>query len=421
MKKFLYALLALAISFNQTVLAGTFNYYYDVAPDYKYANSINLISEQGIVHGYTDGTYRPAQILSRAELLKIVLEAFESQEIPEYYIESCFNDVASYEWHSRYVCFAKEKGYINGYLDGSFKPNQSVNLAEALKMIMEVYKIESYENFKIANPELDPWYLGIITLAEQAKFIPEEMSKVTQALNRGQMAEIIVRIQNFDQSSISDIKIDQSIKAFDPLNSENAFIPDTMQLAVPFTPQAPDGHWTAPYDEACEESSMVMVEYFIRSNSLDTQSADKEIVSLTGFVAQMGYGVDISAADMANIIENYYNRRSKVYSGQEVSIPNIKALLAQGYPIIVPFAGQYVGNKNYAYPGPPYHVAVITGYDDKYFYVNDPGTQFGESYQYDQQVFSDAIHDWGGSKYNVLDGPKSLIVVEDNTLLAIGT
>lgn len=418
MKKTLATLISVITVLSHTAMANTFSFYYDVQADYKYANSINNISEQGIVHGYTDGTYRPNQILSRAELLKIVLEAFEKDKVPDYYIENCFTDVPSSEWHAKYICFAKEKGYINGYLDGTFKPNQSVNLAEALKMIMEVNKVQAYENFKLDNPEIEPWYFGIIALAKQANFIPEETTKITQGLNRGQMAEIIVRIQNFDPDSIKQIEFTQDSQGFDPLMAEYDFsIPSSVSLAVPFSAQAPNGTWTAPYDEACEEASIIMVEHFILGSGLSRQSADQEIVSLTSFVSQMGYGVDISAADMANIIENYYNRRTKVYTGQEVSIENIKLLVAQGYPVIVPFAGQNVGNKHYVAPGPPYHVAVITGYDENYFYVNDPGTQFGESYKYDQVVFTNAIHDWGGSKNSITQSPKSVLVLEDDSLV----
>ncbi len=415
MKKLLSTILAFITIFSSTAYAAeNDSVYIDVSPDYLYASAIHSITEQGVVQGYEDGTYKPERTLTRSELLKIALESFGENYIEQFQSENCFPDVTDEDWANKYICFAKEQGYVHGYGDGTFGPKDPVNLVEALKIIMEVYELESYDLF-LDESISDDWYKPIIDFSTETEFIPSDFTRIDQDVNRGQMAEIIVRVQNFDPLE----KITPSLKPeiFDPLSSELANLPETKQLNVPFSAQAPYQKWIVPYDEACEETSMIMIDYYHNGKTLTTDTADSEILSLTKWVADQGYAIDVGSFDMQAIVTEYYGKTVKTYTKDDVTIENIKALITMGYPIIVPFAGQNVGNKNYIYPGPPYHVLVLTGYDEENFYTNDPGTQFGYNYAYDQQIFFDAIHDWAGSKDNVLDGQKAILVIEDEKVL----
>ena len=107
--------------------------------DSKYKDSIEFLAKRGIVEGYTDGTFRPLQKINRAEILKIILEANPTEEIGAQ--TGCFRDVQT-QWYSKYVCYAKEKGIISGYPDKTFKPAQNVNIAEALKMGIESFPVK---------------------------------------------------------------------------------------------------------------------------------------------------------------------------------------------------------------------------------------------------------------------------------------
>ncbi len=415
MKRLLSTILTFLTLFSSTAFAENNSVYLDVSPDNLYASAIHSITEQGIVQGYDDGTYKPERVLTRSELLKIALESFGKDPITSINSDNCFSDVSTDSWASGYICFAKQEGYVHGYGDGTFGPNNSVKLVEALKIIMEVYELESYESF--LNESLtDVWYKPIIDFSMKTDFVPLDFFRVDQDVNRGQMAEMIVRVQNFNPSE-KEIRPSQNPEIFDPLNNESTELTETKQLNVQFTAQAPTQKWVIPYDEACEEASMIMIDYYHNEKPLTTESADSEILALTGWVADQGYAVDVGAFEMQKITAEYYGKKVKVYTGDEVTIENIKKLISMGYPIIVPFAGQQVGNKNYIYPGPPYHVLVLTGYDENNFYTNDPGTQFGQNYIYDQQLFFDAIHDWAGSKSNVLEGQKAMLVIEDNKIL----
>ena len=88
--------------------------------------------------GHPDGTFRPEGVVNRAELAKMIVNGnseFLGEEPVNLSNTDCFTDVND-EWFAPYVCYAKGKGWVVGYPDGSFQPERSVNRAEAIKMTL---------------------------------------------------------------------------------------------------------------------------------------------------------------------------------------------------------------------------------------------------------------------------------------------
>ena len=140
----------------------------------------------GIIQGYADGNFYPDQTVNRAELLKILVEGQGITPDEEIY-QGCFDDVAD-DWYAKYVCYAKEQGWVQGYADGNFYPAQTVNKVEALKMLLIVYGHEVSEEDDVHGgmPYSDTWAtawyagyvktafdLGILTEADGGEFDPE--------------------------------------------------------------------------------------------------------------------------------------------------------------------------------------------------------------------------------------------------------
>lgn len=391
-----------------TAFAGGFGYL-DVPHDYKYAGAIESLTDQGIVEGFKDGTFRPEKSLNRAELLKILDETFLQQGSDVINdLQNCFADVTYEKWYAPAVCKAKNQSLIAGFDDNTFRPGQVVTLAEALKMILVFSDKIDYPKYETELRKGQTWYQPMLNFASEKDLVPGEVKSGKANLNRGQMAELIYRIQNYQ----GDFEIEQS--NFDPLNKELFDKPASVTLSVPFTSQAPYGNWSAPYDEACEEAAILMVQKYLegQSGNIAKEDAKAAIIDLTNWVKDQSYGVDIGTNEMADLSANYYGRNYQIYSGDDVTIENIEKMLALGYPIILPFAGQQVNSKYYIAPGPPYHVAVLIGYDENYFYANDPGTQFGKNYAFDKTVLFNAIHDWTGSRKTVNEGEKALLILE---------
>jgi len=204
-----------------------------------------------------------------------------------------------------------------------------------------------------------------------------------------------------------------NIKKFNPL-LEVMYRPikEEVKLNVPFTSQAPYKNWTSPYDEACEEASLLMLEYYINGDELTVEKANTEILKLTDSVAKNGWQVDMSTKQLQELAKKVYKRRSVRYTGDSVTIKNIKLLISAGYPVVVPTDGKKLKNTNFKNGGPKYHMIVLVGYDKAGFYAHDPGTQFGAMYKYSYDTIRDSIHEWTGDRKTISRGEKAMLVLE---------
>lgn len=113
-------------------------YFPDVPGDHDNTKAIMLLQQAGLFSGYPDGTFRPGQSINRAELLKILIMSIGSDAAGKPEPADCFPDVHAADWFSPYVCFAAAKLWVTGYPDGYFRPERMVSLVEALKMLSTV-------------------------------------------------------------------------------------------------------------------------------------------------------------------------------------------------------------------------------------------------------------------------------------------
>lgn len=162
----------------------------DVPTSMPYATAIDSLKGANIIEGYSDGSFKPNDTINRAEFTKIIVGATLQTELANTstsLLTNCFTDVQD-QWFAQYVCSAKAAGVLNGYADGSFKPAQNINFAEASKIITNAYKVDSVE--------YATWYKGYVKALESAKAIPLSIANMDQAITRGQMAEMIWRVRN---------------------------------------------------------------------------------------------------------------------------------------------------------------------------------------------------------------------------------
>lgn len=92
---------------------------------------IRKFIELGYADGYEDNTFRPDDTITRAEFVKLVNRVFNLKNKAD----ENFTDVYRWDWYYDEVCIALNSGYINGYEDGSFKPNNMITRQEAMKII----------------------------------------------------------------------------------------------------------------------------------------------------------------------------------------------------------------------------------------------------------------------------------------------
>lgn len=120
----------------------------------------------------------------------------------------CFSDVPREEWFAQYVCYAKQQGWVNGYQDGSFKPAQTVSKAEAIKMMMEIFAFdipEQANSIPFADVESGEWFAPYLEVAHENEILEETSGFYSphQGMTRASVAESIYRILGIEFEEMS--------------------------------------------------------------------------------------------------------------------------------------------------------------------------------------------------------------------------
>ncbi len=192
----------------------------------------------------------------------------------------------------------------------------------------------------------------------------------------------------------------------------SATLPVSINLAVPFTSQAPYAVWDAFHNDACEEASVLMVTRFWQGKALaGPADVEAELQGMKAYEDQtFGYDQDTSAEQTAKILTDYYHI-ANVEVRYDITLEDIKREVLGGHPVIVPASGRDLHNPFYKQPGPVYHMLVIKGVTaDGKFITNDPGTRRGADFVYGQAALYGAINDWDNVTHK-LSGRKAMIVV----------
>jgi hypothetical protein len=105
----------------------------DVGPDYWAQAAIAALAAKGILNGYPDGSFRPENNITRAEFAKVI--SLSLGYPPNSVQPLGFSDLAADDWSYGYVGAAVEHGLVKGYPDGSYRPGSNVTKAELLTII----------------------------------------------------------------------------------------------------------------------------------------------------------------------------------------------------------------------------------------------------------------------------------------------
>ncbi len=169
-----------------------------------------------------------------------------------------------------------------------------------------------------------------------------------------------------------------------------------MIIDAPFSSQAPDHDWSQPWFDACEETVILMADYYYAGKSLHRDTTRDAILQVFRIKnGNIGESLDETAATMAELINNFFPWEVTVV--ENPSLWQMKREIDAGRPIILPADGKALQNPHFRNGGPPYHVVLIIGYDDvrQEFIAHDPGTQFGRNYRYSyNRIMNEAMHDF---------------------------
>lgn len=255
MKKTIIALVASFMLFPALTQAQKTTFE-DVNAEHFNSEAINFLRTSEIIEGYSDGTYKPENRINRAEFVKILIES----QIQNPSGSFCFSDVKD-QWYAPYVCTAKRLGYVQGYNDNTFKPSDKINFAEASKIITKVLDIKPDE----ANTQGE-WYAGFVNSLGNKRAIPTTIQQLDREITRGEMAEIIWRIKenktdevSLDYQTLSDTfpNIESCEVLYDQFDSyqRSRFYPHPLIDDVMFLEDSADFETGAPAPTATQSKS----------------------------------------------------------------------------------------------------------------------------------------------------------------------
>jgi len=215
----------------------------DIA-NHPYRESIQELVSRGIVQGYADGTFKPDMPINRAEFLKILMLAVFGEEVFDVTSTACFFDFSTQvQWYYPHACTAKDLGIVEGYPDGTFRGESTVNLVEALKMSVEAWEMPLQQYVRAPGHWYDP-YIDVAASRGVFATIPLVPDF---PLTRGEAAELL-------------ICLGQPLQALDPDFAEEQLrilsrqdLEDAIQGL--FTPDPVCGNGLLERGEACDDGN----------------------------------------------------------------------------------------------------------------------------------------------------------------------
>ncbi len=138
--------------------------------------AVSTLYNAGIISGYPDGTFRPSDPITRAEFATIAAK-FDDLDLGS---ASAFTDIFGH-WAEKYITSSENKGWIKGYPDMTFKPEQDITRAEAMTLINNVLErgvpaenIHPDSIFWPDNPEAEWYYEAVMEATNSHNYVYEE-------------------------------------------------------------------------------------------------------------------------------------------------------------------------------------------------------------------------------------------------------
>ncbi|MBI4993240.1 MAG: C39 family peptidase [Candidatus Magasanikbacteria bacterium] len=194
-------------------------------------------------------------------------------------------------------------------------------------------------------------------------------------------------------------------------------LPAQYLLPVPFTSQAPEKNWDQPWQDACEEAAVLMLDAYYKGYGLSPLFAKDEILKMIKWEEDGGWGSSIEIEKVARLAEWYLSPNHLITSSphhlrivENPTVEQIKTFIADSKPVLVVADGKVLPNLHFRNGGPVYHALIIRGYTETEFITNDPGTQFGRGFKYKYEDLLNAVHDWNGG--DVKNGKRAVLIID---------
>lgn len=168
-------------------------------PNYE---AIKYLKDNGIVSGYSDGKFKPNKTVNRVEALKMLMMAFSINAGSD--VNLTFSDVSSDAWYAETLKAAVSRGIVKGYDDGTFRPGNSVNRAEYLKILFGTsnMKAENISTKPYDDVEISAWFAPYAYMANRMNLLsPADDFNPGNPMTRAGVAKTIYRMKMIQENN----------------------------------------------------------------------------------------------------------------------------------------------------------------------------------------------------------------------------
>ncbi|OOB79762.1 MAG: hypothetical protein BEN18_02775 [Epulopiscium sp. Nuni2H_MBin001] len=302
MNKFMKQLaLCLAIGLSTPIMANTVTFS-DVEAHWAQSN-IEELAQNGVFGGYTDGTFKPNNGITRAELAALLTKLFDL-EAPSAEIK--FADIAEDAWYSGAIMAVTELGYMNTFFDGNFYPSQLATRQEVAYAIVQAYQLQDID----ANINLDTTFTDTASISAWAEdaiaiLVSHELLSgysdgtlnPTGNITRAEIATLLNRVIN--SNLVNNIPRDNQsgekelLEAF--LATYGADVDKSLLYSLSYTPEITSNQLTILVDSTNE--SLIEIEDIIKKYITFEVTASDEV--LEGKVYGVNNTIEITSTSLA--------------------------------------------------------------------------------------------------------------------------
>ena len=177
--------------------------------DIKATDAVNMLSSLGVITGYTDGSYQPNKVVTRAEMAKMIF-VVRNNKIDDSAYQSNYSKLTdiSNHWAKGYIKFCESQGIIAGKGNNKFDPDSPVTGVEAAKMLLVV---SGYDSAK-AGLTGSAWRTNVLKYAGAAGILDDVNSALEQGLPRQYAAQMI-----YNTLDVNRVKWSEDSKSFDDI------------------------------------------------------------------------------------------------------------------------------------------------------------------------------------------------------------
>ena len=207
LKKVISAVAALSLSASSiAALAVNFP---DVEDTASYAQAVQELSALDVISGFEDGTFKPDELVTRAQISKMIVDALaEGKEAAASSVSSKFSDVNAAgeggHWATGYINQGTTDGWISGYSDTEFGPDDNVTYVQAQKMLVAALGYDIYATAKGGWPAGYKLYASSLDITKGVQGVTSD----DQQLTRAQVAQMIDNAMGAPLCVIDDWKIE---------------------------------------------------------------------------------------------------------------------------------------------------------------------------------------------------------------------